>query len=101
MNGLLYDFEQRDIVMTNDGSRFVEADIDSQNCALIAMSQVCRLTAPHVGASLVSRLINRKRRSVQADIAEAERMVKADGGKNVQIILTDTGQIQFKADYED
>jgi len=45
MTGLKFDFDVGDIVIDTDGS-FVKANIDSQCAALIALSQICRLTVP-------------------------------------------------------
>ena len=97
MEGLRLDFEERDLIM-NGG--FATTVIDSQNCALIALSQVCRITKPHVGEQIASKLQNRKRRAVSAVIAAAVRAVEKDGGKNVSITIDDNEQIQFKATYD-
>ena len=80
MNGLFFDFENNDIVIQGDGS-FYASNIDSQNCAFIATSQVCRLTVPNVGEQLAVSLLNRK-------------------SANVSIIVNEDEQLSFNADYE-
>ena len=99
MNGLYFDFEKRDLVIKADGS-FKTERIDSQNCALIACSQVCRLTAPHVGEQLPVKLYNRRMRNAKRDISSAIRAVERDGGKNVRIWIDENGNLQFVAKYD-
>lgn len=100
MNGLYFDFETNDISVTAAG-RFRTAQIDSQNCALISLSEICRLTFPEVGAQLGTKLQNRRLVNVSSDIAAARRQVEADGGTNVIIQITDNDNINFEATYED
>ena len=99
MNGLYFDFEKRDLVIKADGS-FKTERIDSQNCALIACSQVCRLTKPHVGEQLPVKLYNRKTRNIGKVISSAVRAVERDGGKDVRIWIDDYGNLQFVAKYD-
>lgn len=84
----------------SESANFSVANIDGQNCALIALSQVCLVTKPLVGVQLGSRLVNRKERNVSGLISEAIRAVEADGGRNVVIELNDNGQLFFDATYE-
>lgn len=100
MNGLRYDFENGDIMIGANGS-FVSTVIDGQNAALIALSQVCRLTKPEVGAQVGARVINVPPNRVASILAEAERMIQSDGGTNVVVQLTDAGDLYFKATYDD
>lgn len=100
MNGLRFDFEANDIVLSPSGS-FAVSQIDSQNCALISLSQITRLTKPEIGAQLASQLQNRKQRSVASVLAEAKRMVEADGAKNVSITIDENDNLKFEATYED
>lgn len=99
MNGLRFDFEDNDLTLNAKGS-FVASNIDSQNCALIAVSEVCRLTRPAVGERLGMKLVNRRNRNVSVDIARAVRAVEADGGRNVSITLNREQQLQFIATYD-
>ncbi len=98
MIGFVFNFENNDFDVDTSGT-IITNSIDSQNCALIAVSELCRLTAPEVGARLAARLINRRARSARKDIAEAERMVERDGAKRVRIYLNTDGTLQFTADY--
>ena len=100
MHGFYFDFLTGDIAIDETGA-IGTATIDSQNCALISLSQVCRLTKPEVGAQIGARIINRKRQHTSAVLAEARRMVEADGGKNVSVQADNTGRLQFKATYGD
>ena len=97
MEGLFYDFELNDIVIKDDGT-FATAEIDSQNCALISLSEVCRLTKPEVGVRLGARIINRREEDVLNVVAEAKRAVEADGGTDVFISVK--GDLQFEAKYK-
>lgn len=99
MNGLFFDFENNDIVIQDDGS-FAASNIDSQCCALIATSQVCRLTKPHIGEQLAVKLMNRKNANVTRDIEKAKKAVRDDGGKDVSIVISEEGQLSFNAVYE-
>lgn len=100
MIGLRFDFENNDIGFNGTG-QFIAATIDSQTCALIAVSQVCRITIPELGAELPRRIINRKTIHVGDVIADAVRMVEADGGTNVSITLAEGEDVNFMATYED
>lgn len=99
MNGLLFDFENNDIVLTDNGT-FATGIIDSQNCAFIAASQVCRITKPEVGEQIFAKLANRKTPNTALEIRNAVSAVQKDGGKNVKIILTEEGNLSFRAEYE-
>ena len=99
MTGLFFDFENNDIVLQENGS-FKTADIGSQNCALIATSQVCRLQKPEIGEQLAAKIINRKGVNINRDITKAIAAVKRDGGKNVEILINEYGQLSFKANYD-
>lgn len=99
MDGLFFDFEHNDIVLKDDGS-FATADIGSQNCALVATSQICRLTTPEVGEQLAVKILNRKGVNIERDITRAISAVKKDGGKDVLIRLDDDGKLSFKASYD-
>jgi hypothetical protein len=98
MEALFFDFEANDIAIKSDGS-FKTSDTGSQNCALIANSQICRLTVPEKGEQLVARILNGKTFNINADIAKAKRAVEKDGGTNVKISLVD-GQLTYNATYE-
>ncbi len=103
MIGMMYDFEAADIRFDDFGA-IEKAVIDNQNCALIATSEVCRITRPEVGAYLFARVINRQAKDVKQLVADARRMVEADGGKQVYLtpVLDDHGRVAnvtFKADY--
>jgi hypothetical protein len=99
MDGLFFDFETNDIVLKANGS-FATANIGSQSCALVANSQVCRLTKPEVGEQLSAKIVNRKGVGISRDITKAEAAVKKDGGKNVSININDEGQVNFYAEYD-
>lgn len=99
MDGFFFNFEDNDIVLTANGS-FATADIGSQNCAFIAMSQVCRLTEPEIGEQLAAKIINRKGVNIQRDISKAIAVVKKDGGTDVSILINAQGELSFKATYE-
>lgn len=99
MRGLFFNFEDNDIVLQDDGS-FETSDIGSQNCAFIATSQVCRLTAPQIGEQLAAKIINGNAVNVNRSISKAVTAVKKDGGTDVSIILNEHGQLSFKATYE-
>lgn len=96
--GIQYDFETGDIIIQSNGT-FRKAYIDSQLCALIAVSEVCRLTKPEVGAQLSGRMQNRRNIDVARDISEAERQVERDGGTEVSIYLQNEN-LQFIATYD-
>ena len=98
MHGLKLDFDVNDIVLKGNGS-FATTVIDNQNAALIALSQVCRITKPEVGAQIGSRLQNRRAASVAALLAEARRMIERDGGRDVSVIL-DGAQLSFLTRYD-
>lgn len=99
MNGLRFDFENNDI-MLDDSGRFITATTDNQNVALIALSQVCRLTKPEVGAQIGARIINRKPINVSAVLAEAKRMAESDGARNVSIGLDGNNNLIFVGTYD-
>lgn len=86
MTGLLYSWDDGDIVLRENGT-FRTADIDSQTCALIGLSQICRITVPELGAQLGAKLQNRKLNRVRRDVSAAIRMVENDGGRDVVIEL--------------
>lgn len=100
MRGLRFDFENSDLYLLPDGT-FAESVIDSQNCALIAISQVCRITKPEVGTQLTAKLINRKTVNTASALAEARRAVEKDGGTNVLISVDSKDKLNFEATYED
>ena len=99
MTGLKFDFDIGDIVI--DQERFVTANIDNQNVALISLSQICRLTRPELGAQIGARLLNRKPVSVSAVLVDAERQAKADGATNVFVGFSDSNSLTFRGKYED
>jgi len=99
MTGMFFDFDVNDIVLNENGG-FATSKLGAQNCALIATSQTCRLTYPEVGEMLAARLINRRNKNTSHDIRLAKKAVERDGGKKVQILVTDTGQLSFNAIYE-
>lgn len=100
MVGLVFDFEKGDIVIDASGS-FATAGIDNQNIALIALSQVCRLTFPEIGAQIGPRLMNIPKSRAGAILADAKHQAEADGAKNVKIQFTNTDQLIFVGEYED
>lgn len=99
MTGLLYDFDQQDLVIR--GGRFVTANVDNQNVALIAVSQVCILTKPEKGAQLTARLANRKTVNTALAIADAEKQAQDDGATDVKITLSDNDILNFEGKYAD
>lgn len=99
MNGLKFDFEKGDIAINSSGT-FDTATIDNQNVALIAVSQVCRLTRPEFGAQIGSRMVNRQYSSVGSILADAKRQAEADGAKKVSIRFTEEQQLIFVGTYE-
>jgi len=96
MEGIYFNFSTNDIEIRDDGT-FKKAEIGSQNCTLIAMSQICRLTKPEVGEQLGTKLILAK--NVNSSISAAKRAVEQDGGKDVEITFNE-GNLSFKARYE-
>ena len=106
MIGLRYDFGSMpgspdyvgDIVIDANGS-FATALIDSQNAALITLTQVCRITKPEIGAQAYSFMTNRTVISILPILSEAKRMVERDGGSNVQIEIID-GNLKISATYD-
>ena len=98
MTGIKFDFEAADIIIGADGT-FVVTETSSQCCALIAISQICRLTKPELGAYIGSRTLNVKHASVDAILAEAKRMVENDGGRDVGLRLIDE-KLLFTATYD-
>lgn len=98
MTGFVYNFDIADIDLTSSGSVATDL-IDSQNCALISLCELCRISAPEIGASLAAKLINRKWGEFSSDIATATRMVERDGGRRVSITLDTNGQLYFRATY--
>lgn len=99
MEGIYFDFENNDIVIDTDGT-FKTAEIGSQNCALIANSQVCRLTTPEVGETLAGKIINGKSVNINRYISRAISAVKKDGGKNVKILINEDNELSFYAEYD-
>lgn len=99
MTGIKFDFEKGDITIDSTGS-FSIAEIDNQNVALIALSQVCRLTFPEVGAQIGSRLINTPVSGVSAILADAKRQAEADGAKDVKVSFTQDNKLIFVGKYE-
>lgn len=98
ISALFFNFDDNDIVIGSNGS-FVVTDTSNQNVALIAMSQVCRVTYPEVGAQLGSRIVNQRSSAVSAVISEAVRAAESDGASNVSITLSGN-DIQFKGTYD-
>lgn len=98
MEGLIFDFDEGDLVIA--GEAFAHGNIDNQNVALIAISQVCRVTEPQVGAQITARLTNRKTVSTAAVLADAVAQAKADGARNVSIELDEDNQLIFQGTYE-
>lgn len=98
MRGLQYNFEEQDLVIKPNGT-FSTAITDNQTCALITLSQVCRITMPEIGEQIGAKLINRKTRSVASILSAAERAVESDGATQVAITLDDNSNLQFKANY--
>jgi len=99
MTGLKFDFDTGDLLLGSDGT-FVKANIDSQCAALIAVSQVCRLTKPEIGAQIGTRIVNRPVGVVQSILAEARRMVEQDGGADVKIALDENNNLLISATYD-
>ena len=95
MKGIVYDFNVGDVVISEDGP-FVKGTIDNQNVALIAVSQVCRITKPEIGA----RIINRRAGEVAGVLADAKKQAQKDGATDVFIELIDE-QLLFTGRYED
>lgn len=100
MNGLKFDFEKGDITINSSGT-FDTATIDNQNVALIALSQVCRLTFPEIGAQIGSRLINAPTSSASTVLADARHQAESDGAKDVKIQFTPDNKLIFVGNYED
>lgn len=98
ISALFFNFDDNDIVIGSSGS-FVVADTGNQNVALIAMSQVCRVTYPEIGVQLGSRIVNQRSSSANAIISEAVRAAETDGATDVAITLSGN-DIQFKGTYE-
>lgn len=99
MVGLKYDFTENDITISSDGS-FTTAVTDNQNVALIALSQVCRLTVPELGAQVGARLINIRRSQAPSVLFDAVRMAESDGAKNVRVEFVTDNQLIFEGSYE-
>lgn len=99
MNGLVFDFENHDVPIL--GGSFVEMEISSQTCALIAISQVCHISDASLGESLVQKIENTRPSFANKQIAKAIRAVESDGGKHVRIYMNGTEQLQFYAEYGD
>lgn len=97
MTGLKFNFDEGDITIS-DG-RFVTANIDNQNVALIALSQMCRLTRPEVGAQIGARLLNRKLVSVNAVLTDAEQQARRDGATDVFVGFNDKNELIFRGSY--
>lgn len=86
-------------VPANSGP-FTKGIIDNQNVALIAVSQVCRLTKPELGAQVGARIINRRTNEIASVLADAKKQAQNDGATNVVIEMTDE-QLLFTGRYED
>ena len=99
MKGIVYDFNVGDVVISEDGP-FVKGPIDNQNVALIAVSQVCRITKPEIGAQIGARIINRRAGEVAGVLADAKKQAQKDGATDVSIELIDE-QLLFTGRYED
>lgn len=99
MKGIVYDFNVGDVVISKDGP-FVKGTIDNQNVALIAVSQVCRITKPEIGAQIGARIINRRAGEVAGVLADAKKQAQKDGATDVSIELIDE-QLLFTGRYED
>ena len=70
MRGIVYDFNVGDVVISESGP-FVKGTIDNQNVALIAVSQVCRITKPEIGAQIGARIVNRRTSEIAGVLANA------------------------------
>lgn len=99
MRGFKFDFNTSDLIIGTDG-QFPVASIDNQNVALIAVSQVCVVTKPEIGAQIGARLMNRPINLVGSVLADAKRQAESDGAKNVVIKFTKNGQLIFTGAYE-
>lgn len=86
-------------VPANSGP-FTKGIIDNQNVALIAVSQVCRLTKPELGAQVGARIINRRTSEIASVLADAKKQAQNDGATDVVIEMTDE-QLLFTGRYED
>lgn len=98
ISALFFNFDDNDIVIGSNGS-FAVVDTGNQNVALIAMSQVCRVTYPEVGVQLGSRIVNQRSSAASAVVSEAVRAAETDGATDVAITLSGN-DIQFKGTYE-
>lgn len=98
MTGLRFDFEEHDLILSPTGS-FVATEVSSQTCALIANSEICRITAADVGESLPLKLANRRHINVKREIASAVRAVERDGAKRVDITIDNTNKLHYYAEY--
>ena len=101
MKGLKFDFAENDLVINEDSGEFETAQIDSQNIALIAISQICRVGDPRLGAQIGSRIINQPISRASVALGEAQRMAERDGATDVNIQLTADGKLYFNGAYED
>ncbi len=99
MRGIVYDFNVGDVVISESGP-FVKGTIDNQNVALIAVSQVCRITKPEIGAQIGARIVNRRTSEIAGVLADAKKQAQNDGATNVVIEMTDE-QLLFTGRYED
>jgi hypothetical protein len=99
MHGLKFDFEKGDLVINASGA-FEIGSTDNQNVALIATSQVCRLTRPEFGAQIGSRMVNQNYASINSILADAKRQAETDGAKNVSVRFTEEQQLIFVGTYE-
>ncbi len=99
MRGIVYDFNVGDVVISESGP-FVKGTIDNQNVALIAVSQVCRITKPEIGAQIGARIVNRRASEIAGVLADAKKQAQNDGATNVVIEMTDE-QLLFTGRYED
>ena len=99
MVGLKYDFEGQDLHIDPLTGAFITADTDNQNVALIALSQVCRLTQPEIGAQLPARIVNVRRSSVGSVFNDAMQQARKDGAKDVFVGFDSNNNLIFKGNY--
>lgn len=99
MTGFYFNFDENDIQLTPAGGIRI-SNTDGQCCALIAVSEICRITQPQIGVRLASRIIDRHQRNLFSLIKEAEREVKRDGARVVKIRMGENEQMTFYAEYD-
>lgn len=98
MNGIYFSFDESDIRINSRG-RFETAQVDSQTCALISLSQVCRLSVPELGVQLGTLIENRKEESVKGLLARARRQVLSDGALTAVVAFDADSNLHFEATY--